>query len=378
MRSTVFALVIVLVLSTAVSSSFAQAPARTSIQRDFVGRLPSPDVIANMRDRIAYWLDTISQATNDQAIIRARDSLRDDYLYFDGKSAGYTFAEEVAARASGIFDGTFDNDPLRLMKETNIAMAISQMPQVTIIPALESMVACKTNAAVRYFGWQGFRDARISILAQGTMPAQRAYDIIESSVGEETSLPVLEMIFRMLELDTRQPESVLADTWQFAQNRSFEILKNHWPRWCEFVSKGDIEALGVSRRALFAVIRNADWIGTIPEPRKNMLQMIVDLTWVTAKIHESAKTANQDAHSAAVLLRDCEDALNFVMQEQRKTYIERVLRDSRAQPAMIMWGIDKDGNRLGVMAWIEDLKGAGVVEPTYKQGSQAPAEPAGN
>ncbi|NLW86003.1 MAG: hypothetical protein GXY38_03935 [Planctomycetes bacterium] len=364
MRSTAVALVVVLAVSTAVTSLQAQPPARVSLESDLAGRQPTADVVANMRERISYWLDVMAKADSDQAVIKAREGLRDDYAYFDGRSAGYNFAEQMAALSLPLLKGGLENDPLRLLKETNIAMAVAQMPQVTITPALEAMVDCKTNAAVRYFAWQGFRDARTNILAQGRSPSELTYNKLQEAIADETSLPVMEVMFRMLELDSRQPEAVLGDFWQYAQTRSFEILKLTWPRWCELTRNTGGETLAVSRRALFALHRSADWIGVNPEPRKQMLQMIIDLTWAAATLHQEARSKGTESESSAMLLRDCEEALNFIEgATPRKTYIDRVLRDGKSQPEAIMWGIDKDGNRLGVLAWVEDLKAAGVVKP---------------
>ena len=337
----------------------------------------SPNV-ANMQDRIEFWCNAIRDARDDASLVKARQGLVADYVAFDAKEAGYLFAEKASARLLAVL-AKLDKDAMAKAKEINIAMAVAMMPQVTSQAALDTL-STYPNPGVRYYAWKGYADARTRILAHGKASAEKTMASVEKAAKYEISqpapaVPVFAQMFRMLALEDTRPSAVMDDAWSLAQKQSFAILQKNWRTWCQMVRGGDTELADAVRKAVVALPAHAAWIGQ-DKARQDLLQMLADVAWSAAKAYEEAKKAAKPTEALANLLRDIEASLNKT-QQTTKTFIEKPLADPKASPDMVMWWVvDGEGN-YGVQAWIDELKGKGVVQPKIEKPASAPAsEPA--
>lgn len=324
-----------------------------------------PRHVEQMKACVSYWVKTIRDAKEDIAVVKARTGLQVEYKRMNAMQAGYTFVEHVSTYATPLLAGGLDaNDPLRQVKEINLAIALAGMPQVTIQPALDAMVAHPTNAAVRYFGWKGYRAARTRLFAQGMRWTRNTFKSVDNAARKETSPQVLSVLFRALEMELR-PAAVQEEIWDFAQRRTLQALRRNWLPWCKRLRKGDKEICEALRRATRVIRANADWIAQNKQQKKMALQMLVDLAFHAAKAYAGARKDGRTGEALRNLLRDCERALNTV-KKINKRFIRKPLTDPRASanPQWVLWWVDPRTNEnCGVLAWVELLKADGVVPP---------------
>ena len=293
-----------------------------------------------------------------------------DYKKMAEKEAGYAFAEQAAAVAAPVLAKGFAADPLGKVKEIALATALSQMPQPTIQPALEAMVQCDRNSAVRYFGWKGYHDARLRILGQGLSATQTALASIEQAAKNETSPAVLEQLFRMMELDAVRPDRVTPETWDLAQKRILAAMNGNWIGWCRRAMAGPDESNELIAEACFWAVRAArsqvERAVQDKDQKKLILQMLVDMAYAAAKGYAQAAAAGRPTDAYASLLIACDEALNKAAGA-KKDYIQKALNSKKlaGNPDVLLFGMDEDTKEpMGVLAWVEFLKDQGVVSPS--------------
>jgi hypothetical protein len=326
--------------------------------------------VDQMKVRVTYWRDAIRDAKTDANVLYARDRLVKDYKDMEAKEAGYTFAEHAATIITPLLQTGLEKDPLRTAKEVNLAAALSQMPQVSIQPALDVMVAHRGDPAVRYFGWKGYRAARLRIFAQGATATNTALTALEKAAKAETSAAVLEQIFRMLEIDAAKPSAVSSqEVWDTIRKRSWAALSANWKTWCERVLAGDDEMADAAVYAAAAAASHASWVVQDKNMKKDLLQMLVDLPFCAARAFVQARTNAKPGDRLATLLVRCEAALNVAANPAGKKFIENAVRDPRcnANPGMALLFVDpKSRETWGVLAWVDFLKNEGVAEPKFQ------------
>ena len=389
-----------------------------------------------MKDRLTSWAKLIREAKDDQTVIVARNGIVDDYQVCEKADLGYTFAEQASEALLPLLGKALDSDRLMRVKEVNLAMAMSQIPQVPMQKALDTMVSYHRNEAVRYYGWKGYVAARARIFMQGPDNMNQAMRAIQTCAKSETSVPVIGMILNMLDLNNTPNEAWGAT----AQSKSFEILQSNWSNWCVRVRMIDPDMATACRKGVRAVMA----IVTRTEDKKQRqaaLQMVVNMAWCAAKAYEEA-AINQtiegkirlepgaaqptnlpasavvrpdtqpgflqfevslreyEAFKQAVkpstvlekrrgerealflgriieLLRECEATLNALTDTQR-VFLEHVLKDPKANPSDIIYVVGAEQN-YGVQAWVDELKNLGVVQPKFDKPASSPSSaPAGN
>jgi hypothetical protein len=322
---------------------------------------------------VTYWMGALQSAGDGNAVLVARAKLEEGYKT-SAESKGYTYAERAAGAATAMLSKGFGEDPLGKIKEINLAMAVSQMPQVSIQPALEALVVSK-NAAVRYFGWKGYRDAREVVMGQGQSFAQKALAAAAKAAQTEDSGPVLEQIFRMLEVNGPMPNVVKKDVWDLVQKGTLATLEGNWRKWGQQVLTGNEESTDACRGAIKALVAHVDWVDPSDKAqRTRILQELVDMAFCAANAFIQDKQAGQSGDTYSKLLRDGEAALNSLMKTN-KEFIKKPLDDPRINANltwMLLW-IVPGGETNGVMAWVDFLKNEGVVQPNFQAPASKPA-----
>lgn len=143
-----------------------------------------PAAVGKIDKYIDYWVAKMQGAKVVKAMADARQGLLNGYNQHGGASYQYAYAGSAAARVVAILADT------HRVKQIQAAMALSEMPQITIQPALEKMAEHK-NAAVRYWAARGYRRAARLLMIQGGNYAKRTLAALEKLGRSEQSGPVL-------------------------------------------------------------------------------------------------------------------------------------------------------------------------------------------
>jgi hypothetical protein len=254
---------------------------------------------------VEYWLNRMRDAGDDQEILAARKGLIADYNRYYSIKYQYVFAEQVAR---GIPELLKLEDP---RKQINAGLAVSQMRQVTVQPALEVMLT-HPDPAVRLYAWQGYRRIRLLVLAQGKEFAETTYSSLAKAAAREDCPPVLQEAFGMFRVESDPPRTISPQDFEQARKRLFAIFQGIWPRLCERVAEGDLEMSICCRdgiAALRAVHGTLAGDGAISQ---TVIQMVYDMMWSAAKGLTASEADSPVSAALETMLGDCENALNYV------------------------------------------------------------------
>ncbi|MDY6913447.1 MAG: hypothetical protein SVT52_03185 [Planctomycetota bacterium] len=232
-----------------------------------------------IESRVKYWADMIRTAENEKDILAARDGLVSDYLAYDSVAYRYSYARLTAKHCTPLLKL---NNPA---KQINVSLVISRMPQVASQSALDKMVV-HANPAVRYLGWAGYGSLRMLILAQGSTYQRKMYTSLAKAADKETSAPVVGMIFKVLNLPPVATGLVAAADLREARKQFFVIIEKNWPTRCRQVLGGDAQMAEACQKAIAALSGFAPVMSEGKRGLKEMLQMIVDMAWCSARAYD--------------------------------------------------------------------------------------------
>jgi hypothetical protein len=335
-----------------------------------------PDHKQQILARLTYFAEKIRTCDEKDAstLAAARNGLLGTFRHSDSTTFQYTVAEI----ASGLLTPLLD-DPSSV-KQLTVALAISQMPQVTIQSALEKMVT-HPNPGVRYLGWKGYRAAAPRVLVQGAEQGKTMFATLARRAAEETSGPVVAAIWQMLRMDIGnvRPAGGQADP----RRQALKILSDTWRVHCVRIMNGDLSTAIVAGKGLDTAL---EFVASSPAGSpdgKTGMQLVADLMWSAAKGYgriydaedEKGRESNPVLYALATLLTESEGALNkrfgYGALDQRD-YIRFVLSDSTIKKkglrgsAMLYYLNPQPPNKqYGVSAWVDELKAKyGIEEPT--------------
>jgi len=337
------------------ASGVISAPPTVDIRSS--GPLNSREV-KQIEERLKYWADQIAQATDPQTITSAGAGARNDYRLYETPYYQAQYAESAASILGALLTGGLKpDDKLLQLKEVNLGIALSAIPQVKIAPALEGMVSHR-NPAVRYLGWEGYRRARGVILAESQDLEKQMFDVLTAAAAKEESAPVIGAICTMADVSSFQSSSgrpTAPDTLRDAQTRAFGILDANWARWCGRVMNGEPEMSKACAKAIPAIRTLSAAQAAGKDGKIKALQMVVDLMWSAARAFDRVDGKGKIGTENAAVLRACEEAL-VALSGAEKAYVDPVLTDEKVE--------DRGAAvRSAVWEWINDLKNVGVVEP---------------
>lgn len=353
-----------------------------------------PQDVAQIKARLVYVVKVVGKAEpgNADTIIAARKALTATFE----KYGDHIYRYEVARQAAEVVAPTLALPGL--LKQINMAMALSQMPYGTIQPALAKMVV-HPNAAVRFLGWKGYR----AVLDNGQLRDGPGLAMMFASLTarseKDTSPRVLGAIWDVLALDRSGQAAVDRN-----HVRAMAILKAPWRRRCGKVLSGDAavsEAVGegITAAAWHTGVAQAAMQGGSDVPaeakalRRDGAQMIIDMMYCAAKAYGQAFQDGQldtpAAEAAERLLWESEKALTTVLQlpvySQEGKFITGVLTTPALRkilPTAIIYHVNpRTKRKYGVLAWVGFLneKGFGLETPTvemFKPKVVPPAKPA--
>ncbi len=302
---------------------------------------------------IAYWVDKLSQASEEGAILDARTRLVRGYIKYDNWQYQNVYAERVAKAAVPLLESQ------DVRKQINAALALSQMPQVNVQPALEQLVV-SPNPALRFYGWVGYRRIRMLVLAQGKESVAIMLNSLSKAATAEDCGPVMGAVLAMMYLDPDRPAMVTPALFQETQTQLFAIFRQAWSRVCQKILEGDT---GMSRAAtdgLSTLRRVAAGQGSRGEIAQGAAQMVVDMMWCAAKFYTKTLGSGLPTVGGEALLRDCEGALNVITELRRIPMTEALaVKGDTDRAAEVSDAVDK---------WIRFLENANwpVQEPKFE------------
>jgi len=287
----------------------------------------SPQDRQKIRQALEFHANLLRRAKVADAtdIDSARKGMLDLYRRFKGTTHQYAVAELAAEILTPLL-----KLPNRL-KQINVALVLSQMPQASVQPALEQMVV-HPNEAVRYLGWTGYQSIWRAAVAEGRPAVEKMYAALSKRADAETSAIVVAAIWDILKWRA-DPPPILRD----ANKRAMAILAPSWTKRCTAVRKGNVAMVRAGEKGLAAVAGHAkNSVGKNPAVARAAAQMIADLAWAAAKAYQSAhktaydKTANEirpipAIQASKLLLLACEASLNELLGRGPGTR-ERFLR----------------------------------------------------
>lgn len=268
----------------------------------------SKDELNNVKARIEYWKNIFVQSGSENEVLKAKDRLIEDYLFFFSRdeakanqSPDYQIAwARLAAAAFGpLFgEGMKKDDNLKRLKEINLSMVFLVASQIYPIPAegkeyrgnidivsvVERMVEHE-NPAVRYFGWRAYRNLRIQLLAStirggGAVANMRA---LINKGQNETSAPVLGCYFGMLDFPATDPLYGVKDSVLTGFRKDcYGIVKSLWGKWLPRIWQGDIDVAIALGKGLECMKGLAPMASKEPNGKKVLLQNIMDLLYCSA------------------------------------------------------------------------------------------------
>jgi len=338
------------------------------------GQLSAAEV-DQLRNRLKYWADQIVKATAAADVAAAGTGARDDYRLSANRDYQYRFAEVADEVLSPLLKGGIpQDDKLLRLKEVNLALTLSRVPQVNVMPALVNMVN-HANPAVRYLGWEGFRSVRSQVLAQSPQFARNMLEALAGAAAKEISAPTIGSIFEMADVSSVSSEAIPANTLNNAQQTMFKLLEDHWAQWGQRVLAGDAEMSKAFQKSPAAVKTLSAAQAGGPATKKKALQMLVDLSACAAGAYDFSAGRGPIATENTALLRVCEGALVELSGKNSNHLVVALTGDQTADRGAAV--------REAVYKWIDDLKDVGVVEPsiaphatTQPTTREAAAEPA--
>lgn len=315
-----------------------------------------------IEQNVKYWYGKMSDAATDDGVIAARKGLLADYRKYDSMPYQIAYAE----KAVDILKPLLNSDDPR--KQINVALAFSQMRQVTVQPALEIMVK-HPNPAVRLYGWTGYQRIRMWVLAQGKGPIETMLNSLTIVAMKGDSGPVMSAIFRMLYLEPDRPSMVSKEDFDQTRLHLLNILEQAWPAQCNRVREEQLPMIRATSDALRTLRAISDSLGSDKEVQLSVVQMILDMMWQAAKTYSEAESNNPLFPACENLLRECESAMNFATK-LRKTPIEEALAIKVAEDRKL-------NARIAVQSWIRELENAGykIIEPKETESGET-REPA--
>ena len=304
-------------------------------------------------------------ADSEDKVIKARKRLIDEYRDAESRGAGYAFARAAAEKLRPLLGkGLKADDPLRMVKIVNLAIALSNMPQASIQPALGAMIAHK-SPAVRFYGWAGYLEARRKVLGQGEEFADTMIAAVEKTGDQEQSVAVLSGMFRTLDMGVAVPAGVSQKTWKQWRQRTLAALERNWNRWCGIIASGDKE-MSVAFLPLISVLQgHAAELENDKEKIGPLVQMVYDAGWYASWAYKNAGHGTSVANANGLLLRRWEEALNAMTGAKNNFVITAVTKG----PAPF-----GDAVRLAVIAnWLEALKEFKIAKPEEPTPKPVPA-----
>ena len=326
-----------------------------------------PNAAEKIADYCKGIVADLVKATTEKQILDARASLAGGYRTAISRGHAYAYSQESSKAVTPLLTGGLkDADPLKKLKEVNVALFVSRLKDVSAQAGLNVM-AGHANPGVRLLAWKGYKGLQSAVMAQGFEQAKTMFDTLTKAAATEKSWPVLGRMMEALTLPLEAGSAVAAPVWQYAQQESMNVLEGKWKMICRAVRAGGPDGIHVARLGI-AAWRNLHLIDPDSNATtKAALQAIIDAVWCAGRAFDAANGKGRIAQDATLLLRDGEKALNEIVQKDVGAIHKALQATGDAVGA---------GVREAVLDRAEALvKSHKIVVPTDSRFKEAPATP---
>lgn len=325
---------------------------------------------------LTYWAGQIKDGKDESTIVAARGKILAAYNQYDAAPFKSIYAQEAVKYLMPLLDAS---DALKNLRQVNAALALAKMPQLANIPAYDKMVA-QNDAAVRYFGWMGYRDIRGLLLGQPQTTAEKFYKLLATAMAKETSATVLATMMDALNLAAVDMTAVSDENRKMAQNQSYQIFMASWPAICQKVINGDDAMIEPARAGAAAMIFLVGAVEGDKARATALLQSTADMMYCASSAYTmqlqmaeratglTKADAMASSERLSYLLRDLENLANFAAKKTNN-FLQTALTDSRVKDTKARAA----GVELAVLKWTDDLKAGGVVAPKFTAPATTPA-----
>lgn len=265
-----------------------------------------------VKARVEYWMKELAAAGSAEEVKAARNGLLNDYTGYtaDAREFMETYAEYTDAFGQKLLgQGLRGDDPLKGLKEVNLAMAASRMTQLPIQPLLEKMVA-HPNPGVRLLAWQGYARARTTMLSASVvppkpLPAKVMFESMRKAAATEADgMVAAELVGAMLMSPKSGEDGVPTGTHSDAQKEFLKTLEANWTRMCKAVRDGDPSMAEACQRGVRALLPLSEGLGG-DSVKTSVLQLTLNAAYAASVAYDRAEqllpaiAAAKDAADAA-------------------------------------------------------------------------------
>jgi len=342
--------------SLALSGARAAEPKPISIVSANLKRGLTKSDIAQIKLHVEYWVAELAGARTAQAAYKAREGFLADYnKYATSIRYQVQFARSTAATVPPAVGKLNKNDLLISLKEINFAIVVSEMAQLTSIPALDALVRHE-NPGVRFLAWRGYRGVRDQAIHIGKGDARTLFAALQRHAATEPSPLVAAVIVDILYIEKA---ALTADAFKKAFDLNFNTLVGMLKTCCDRLAAGE-GAWARSSIAALPILKAAD--GFYKPDRKKatlIVQQMVNLAQAAAKAYDAAEGQGRVAFQCAPLLQQVEPAIGSLSADSGNE-IRKALLDKKKSSIERSKAI-----RRAVLDWIDRLEDMGVKEPVF-------------
>jgi len=341
----------------------AEEPSPISITASNLRNGLSPTDIKQVRAHVEYWISEIAGAERLAGIYSGRDGLLADYNKY-GDSIRYKgqFARSTAALVPEAMGKLTKADRLKAQKEVNFALAISSMPELTSIAALDAMVK-HDNPAVRFLGWKGFGKIRNNVIRAGGEGVNTLFAALGQRAGNETSPLVATVIVEVLHI---KKSELTTNSFKKAFDRNFKLLTAMQKTSVSRLAAGDASWARPCIAAIGILSDAAEFYKPDSTISTSILQQLVDMAYAGAKAYQAAEGVGVGAFQCTPLLLQVEKVIGS-LSSNKETDIKTPLLDKKKNPTEKISAILR-----GALEWVDRLEDLGVEMPKFTP-KKAPA-----
>ncbi len=289
---------------------------------------------------VKHWARTIKDYDSQELTIKARTSLLQGYNRYELGA----YRRLYARQAMQVLPALLKLDDT--VKQINVGIVLSQMPEADVRDALKSMVT-HSNPGLRYLGWRGYGRVRTEVLSLGQTAADDLLKTWSESIQQEKSPEVMSAAWDAFAVrsDLSVPDEVLVAT----RKKAFALVKKTWTTVPLRIRKGDERLAGASVEGIQAISTLWATVKEDKTTRTESLKLIVETMNASSLAYADANSTGPVAQANSGLLLACEEGLNAMMGfsgEDAKDLIQSSLVGTKG-------GEEKTkAVRLAVIRWI--------------------------
>jgi len=340
----------------ALSGAHAAEPKPISIVSANLKRGLTRSDIAQIKVHVEYWVAELAGAKTAQTVYKAREGFLADYnKYATSIRYQVEFARGTAATVPPAVGKLNRNDQLISLKGINFAIVVSEMAQLTSIPALDALVRHE-NPGVRFLAWRGYRGVRDQAIRKGKEDAETLFAALRRHAATEPSPLVAAVIVDILYIEKA---ALTADAFKKAFDLNFNTLVGMLKTCCDRLAGGGGDWARSSIAAL-PILLSADGFYQ-PDKKKAtlILQQLVNIAQAAAKAYDDANGQGRVAYQCTPLLQQIEPAIGSLSADSGSE-IRKALLDKKKGSVERSKAI-----RRAVLDWIDRLEDLGVKEPVF-------------